>query len=1291
MPRELNRTETSDVMEHSDLSSDPSSEPGSDVSSQAMAAPLCGHWEEAGRRLERGQLSAGERRRVVEEASQHAEERDLVTYILPALTEDELQGVLETLLTRRLWSAVYKVLDRFLHKQVQPEYSSGQLDRFMNQLVTAEQWDCVYRLIRFARKRKPIWTIGETQLDRDLLSLVSEERWGNVGDRLISGVTESQRRWVIGVAAQRVFDMDYAERVLIHSDDDQRDEIVVPLATRGIWRCVCALLDRGVSPARRRWAVREVCQHAHNILIEAKVVPHVAPDQLEEIWPILVSRELWGSAIALLTRVASPSQRRWATEQACQLTNDWHIKRFILPFCADHQLHGILTVLVKRGAWQSVVSVLNRVVSPTRHVQAVHEACQHAAEHVITQHVLPHCADDQLDDVLGTLVARGLWRAVDVVLGRGASPPQHRWAMRQCSQEAEDEDFAQYILHHCTDLQLEDVVGVLAARGLWQCVSEALQRGVSVERHWWVVQEAVKTGDELLIVCTLPPEFSAEGLAPEDVGGIGSALQRLSCFLMCTWAEHEDAEVLDAAFWRYVVTRQMEVGELCTLITSLRRSRREASARLSEHLDWDSPLCDALYESVIHFVTETWLRGQGQHGSFPAAEIRQQARLLSAQVLDHVGERKSGSSRDVPSSLRALYELCRQAKRDSDRQNLIFGLHFIQTLTLQCYKRREHAATIDAILNVLTCVPVVPDVQSVALTVMLRHRKWDVIRRANLRGVWEQVRRRLLTAAMKQGQWSLVAQWANHTLYDDQSLAALEEAYTHKQWRAYLLLADHGLVEIELMRVHYRLARYASWDVVLEMFERGADMIECQEGIRPGKNLRLLDQKKDDNERRPRYVKLRLLAEEWEERMEKLQSLEAVLEKKEWCVALHEINRRHRRREIVLALRAALASRVWHVAIYLIRQGIGARLCDGLFSLMLSHRQWEVCRVLLEEGVDPQLALDALPQLMEQNQWTLVARLMEYDVGDVVRRQVMQQALDRREGSVVWQCIINMERDHLSVEERQELFHEAFNRENWQAVKPLVEVKDDTGIQHRDDALLESIEQHQWDVVDHCLLFRANINMLDEDNHTPMHRMARKDDWEAVEELTKRRGDPNRLDKDGMSVFHRVIIAEQWELAKMQVEYLADIHLHARHTKEKRTPLQMLIDARQTSVIQHTFMWSPEQWRGSNSRGETIHHVACLTGCTSVLYNLMARRVDPCAVTVKGHSALSYAVMFRDRPQRAVAECLTFGFSAHQARLTDRALDTGTDDVIDVSSSPWQSMASFVHAQRLLSTATVNC
>ena len=1310
-------------------------------------------WKEVGHLLEHRQLRVEQRRQVREDASRHADEQDLISLIFPALSEDEVYFTVNMLYTRRLWSAVAKLLDRnddtlnthILYETSQfgdvrvfsecilPKCRIFQVDTLMAHLVTTREWWLVVMLLDTVDE-KLVWTVGDIQLDSPLVRAVAQNQIGmSLGYLLEGDLSDSQRRWVIDVACRTDADWAIAEKILPHCADDHLEDVLSTLVKRGLWESVDKVLYRGVSPATHRRVTHEALQQAHDHIVRDNILHHFAEDQLDDVFSTLMAQGLWDTVDRLFEDCVSSETRKRMIHKACncRYTYDWIVVCNILPHCPDDQLHEVLTTLVTRGMWAAVGTVLDRCVSPAKHRWVVQKACQEANDRAITDYILPHCTDDQLDDVLTTLVTRGLWqsagravgrgvtsakhrwaiaealqslsdedvtrqilphcadseletvlttlvtralwRSVDRVLHRVVSPVQHRWAIQEACQRAADQDIALYILPHCAEGQLDDVLVTLVTRGLWWSASSALERGVGRSHHRWALQEVLKSGNDSFIAGCMLPECRPRGFWSKYLNvwhGKDQLAEKLFRFIsdeLCAWATAEDiTESGDAQFWRYVVNPQYEMKDLTKLSMALRPLRKQAGVRLSHALDFDPALCSVLCETVVHFVTEAWVSGRQHDTQRPAGQLDEEARLLTTQIQEQMLEGQSRSTPHFLQRLNATRNLCRADTADTDRRSPVFGLYFIKNLVRLCYNKRHCSVSIDVILYVLACVPVVPGVQSVALTVMLRHKRWDVIRRADLCGVWEQVRRRLLTAACKHRQWSLVAQWANHTLYDDQCLAALEEAYTHKQWSVYLLLADHGPMELDLMRVHYRLTRYAPWDVVLEMFERGADLIECQEGVRPGKNLRILDQEKDDNERRPRYVKLLLLQEEWEERMEELGSLEAALEKQEWSVALHEINRRHRREEIVLALRAALTSKVWHVVIYLIRQGIDTRLCDRLFSLMVEIQQWDVCRVLLEEGVDLQLGLDALPQLMEQNQWTLVARLMEYDVGDALRRQVMQQALDRREGSVVWQCIINMEHDHLSVEERLELFHEAFNRENWQAVKPLVEVKDDTGIQHRDAALLESIEQHQWDVVDHCLLFRANINMLDEDGHTPMHRMAKKKDWEAVEELTKRRGDPNMLDKEGLSVFHRVIWARQWELAKLVIEYHGDIHQRAENIHlNKRTPLEMLIEARQMEVIQHTFMWCPDQGKGVNFVGETTLHAACLTGVETMLYNLLARRVDPRAVTRRGHSALSYAVICKDGPQQTVAECIRFGFSTHQPHLIDRKEYTDHGNVYD--------------------------
>ena len=206
-------------------------------------------------------------------------------------------------------------------------------------------------------------------------------------------------------------------------------------------------------------------------------------------------------------------------------------------------------------------------------------------------------------------------------------------------------------------------------------------------------------------------------------------------------------------------------------------------------------------------------------------------------------------------------------------------------------------------------------------------------------------------------------------------------------------------------------------------------------------------------------------------------------------------------------------------------------------------------------------------------------------------------------------------------------------------------------MQTSDSVLPEAAEQHQWDVVDHCQLHHADIDMKDAEGHTPMHRAARKEDWEAVKALTKRGADPSLMDSDGESVLHRAITAKQWDIVKLLIQYHGDIH---QADRQRNTPLQMLIDARQGEIIELTLMWCPDQWKGVNEKGETALHTVCLSGCPSALYYLVARGVDPQAVTDREQSALTYAVMCKECPQKMVAEYTKLGFCAYQPQITDR-------------------------------------
>ena len=132
-------------------------------------------------------------------------------------------------------------------------------------------------------------------------------------------------------------------------------------------------------------------------------------------------------------------------------------------------------------------------------------------------------------------------------------------------------------------------------------------------------------------------------------------------------------------------------------------------------------------------------------------------------------------------------------------------------------------------------------------------------------------------------------------------------------------------------------------------------------------------------------------------------------------------------------------------------------------------------------------------------------------------------------------------------------------------------------------------------------------------------------------------------------MLHMAIRVEQWDTVKLLIQYHGDIHKADDHGQ---TPLQMLIDACQGEIIEHTLMWCPDQWKGVNREGETALHAVCLSGCPSALYYLVARGVNPQAVTKRGHSALTYAVMCGGCPQKMVAECIKLGCCAYHPLVT---------------------------------------
>ena len=282
-------------------------------------------------------------------------------------------------------------------------------------------------------------------------NMVTRGRWSVVGEALLRGVSDSKCRWAIDEACKHASDDEFIDYILPHCADKQLDSVLTSLVERGMWSAVEMVLEKSVSYLQHGWANdKESGQD-----ITFNMLRHRTDNQLDSVLTPLVERSLWSSVGTVLQRGVSDSQHRWAIDEACKQASDEEITAYILPHCADNQLDSVLTILVERGLWNSIGRMLERGVSDSQHGWAIDEACKHASEKEIIDCILLHCANNHLDSVLTILVKRGLWNSVGRVLDRGVSDSQHRWATEEVCKRASDEEIIDCILRHCTGNQLD--------------------------------------------------------------------------------------------------------------------------------------------------------------------------------------------------------------------------------------------------------------------------------------------------------------------------------------------------------------------------------------------------------------------------------------------------------------------------------------------------------------------------------------------------------------------------------------------------------------------------------------------------------------------------------------------------------------------------------------------------------------------------------------------------------------------------------------------------------------------
>ena len=494
----------------------------------------------------------------------------------PAVGKLLRQNISSTLNTQILSKALRLDKSRVFTTHVVPNCKFSQLDEFVTHLVATGQWQFVTNLLDIVSDENATWRVGDTQVDSRVLGLVARGLWLSVSDVLRSGVSDALRRWVIGVACQRAEDWDIMY-ILPFCTGDQRDVVLEKLVTRGLWMSVDKLLGDGVSPTQHRWALHEACQKADDAEFVLFIAPHCADGQLDDVLTTLVTRGLWKSVSRVLDRGVSPTQHSWAVQEYCQQVEDEHAMQWVFPHCTGDVLGIVLEKLVARGWWMSVDKLLGRGVSPTQHRWALHEACQKADDAEFVLFIAPHCADDQLDDVLTTLVTRRLWKSVSRVLQRIVSPTKRSLAVHEACQKAGDAEFELFIAPHCSDDQLDDVLTTLVTRRLWNSVSRVLERGVSPTQHSWAVQEYCQHAEDEHAMQWVFPHCAGDvlGIVLEKLVARGwwmsvdTLLGRGVSPTQHRWALHEACQKADDAEFVLFIAPHCADDQLDDVLTTL--------------------------------------------------------------------------------------------------------------------------------------------------------------------------------------------------------------------------------------------------------------------------------------------------------------------------------------------------------------------------------------------------------------------------------------------------------------------------------------------------------------------------------------------------------------------------------------------------------------------------------------------------------------------------------------------------------------------------------------------------
>jgi hypothetical protein len=467
----------------------------------------------------------------------------------------------------------------------------------------------------------------------------------------------------------------------------------------------------------------------------------------------------------------------WVTKKAAKRADDEEFLLIICPYSSAAQLELALPKLASRGLRRSVDKSLEKGAGLTM--------CNpYQATRVLKRQIQQHQWD-----LMGRLVEKGMVSLTDELL------------LMVC--KVLHSEYPHSILYGCSDKQKSIVLNSLVKRGLWKLVGEFVNRnnGLHMLKRKYILDEATRRAND----------------------------ESFESYILPFCSKEELTDVLPQLVTRELWSSVQEALEKGALVSACNKEQKE---------------------TILYKVEkQIFSRGVGQ--VLNSGEYTDKQKILALQkacksqniiqiryiMLPHYNKTLLICSAECwvrASAWTTVEQVLRVTYKKEQRDSVLCGVCQACPFSLLLEKILGlKGGLVEYFLSLLSSKSDLspPALHSVALMFALQQRRWDVICQANVQHAWEQVRRELFCAAVDEGHWEIVQQWADNTLYHDQRWWALEEAYKHQQWGAMLELACHGLNEIEQMRVRYRLAMYADWRVVLRMFSYGVDVTEVRQMV----------------------------------------------------------------------------------------------------------------------------------------------------------------------------------------------------------------------------------------------------------------------------------------------------------------------------------------------------------------------------------------------------------------------------------------------------------------------------